>query len=287
MGLAVGYLVPERWNLRVPVLVGLAIVATAWSWFSMDLRLGQRDSQGLPADPVVRGTSLSWQVCQTMQQLPLDRGQASDPALTFLQIPASDQAAEMAETLGPRWVAGTHLHESIGGTIGPRLVLAEKHGGNIRVAWVNALFNNPRQALVLTASGPDFKHWGVTPNAAFFAALTDVGMGRFERARKHLIRAADLQRTHNEEEATASFFYDPDQMIVPMKNVVANKEAFIDWTLGLLDKGHSPQEVGGLQDMFLRLLAIGTGMSYEELTAGSTLLVGPAESDSPAEQPGE
>ena len=242
----------------------------------MDVRLSQRDSQGLPTDPVVRATSLSWKVCRELSQLPLDRGQKGALSLTLLQVPATAEAAALADQLGDRWVAGTHLHEAIGGTVGPRLILAGQFDRPVRVDWVNALFTGPGDALVLCASGPGFKHWGATANAAFFAALTDVGMGRYERARKHLIRASDLQRGLNAENETASFFYDPDQMIVPMSRVMDNKEAFIDWTLGLLENGHSTQEVGGLQDLFLQLLVAGTGQTMDELTAGSRIVGLPA-----------
>lgn len=272
MGLALGSLVSDYRKLPLPALILAAAAAAGWSFWSMDVRLGQRDAEGLPADPVVRATSLSWKVCRSLPQLPLDRGQTSTPALTLLQIPVTAETAAMADQLGDRWVAGTHLYEAIGGATGPRLILAEHFGHEIRVDWVNALFTGPPEALVLCAHGPGFKHWGTTPNAAFFAALTDIGLGRFERARKHLIRAGDLQRAQNDDQKTASFFFDPDQMIVPMSRVLKQKEAFIDWTLDLLDKGHSQWEVGGLQEMFLQLLVIGTGQSLEDLTAGSQLL---------------
>lgn len=273
MGLAVGALVPGRLSLRSPVLAGVAVVAAAWCWWSMDLRLGQRDGQGLPTDPVVRATSISWRVCRGLPDLPLERGDNSTLAVTFLQVPLSLEAAEMAERLGDRFVPGTHLYHSLGGTLGPRLILDRHHGRPVTVDWVNALFSNPGQALVLSATGFEFKHWGSTANAAYLAALTDVGMGRFERARKHLIRAGGLQKAPGGRGAqTASFFYDPSQMIIPMGQVLARKEEFIDWTLDLLEQDHSPQEVGGLQDTFIQLLAAGTGMSRDELTAGSTLI---------------
>ncbi len=50
------------------------------------------------------------------------------------------------------------------------------------------------------------------------------------------------------------------------------KEAFVDWTLGLLEQGAPPLEVSGLQDLFFNLLSSSTGRSLEELTAGSRLL---------------
>lgn len=274
LGLALGALLPARWKLGLPLLLAAAAVAAAWSFWSMEIRLGQRDSQGLPADPVVRAASLSWQVCRELPQLPLDRGQPGDLCLTLLQIPATAEAVQLADRLGDRWVAGTHLHEAIGGSLGPRLMLAPRFPGReVRVEWANALFTTPRDALVLAAAGPGFKHWGGTANAAYYAALTDIGLGRFERARKHLIRAADLQRTVGEEAGTASFFFDPGQMVMPGDRVLEQKVAFIDWTARLLDGDHSPQEIGGLQEMFLQLLVAVTGQTLEELTAGSTTLL--------------
>ena len=253
----------------------------------MEVRLGQRDSLGLPADPVVRGASLSWKVCRELRQLPLDRGQPGSLELILLQIPATDEAAALADRLGDRWVAGTHLHDSLGGAVGPRLVLAEHHGRQVGVRWANALFTGPGKALVLCASGPGFKHWGDTANAAYYAALTDVGLGRFERARKHLIRGSALQGDPEKGQETASFFYDGGQMIVPMSQVLARKEEFIDWTAQLLAEGHSPQEVGGLQEVFLQLLVAGTGRSLEELTAGSQLLDKPRQPAGAQPEPGD
>ncbi len=261
--LALASLLPSRWQASPSLLVGLSLLAAAWGFFSMQTRLGQRDESGLPADPVVRSTSLSWQICRLLPQLPLERTEGQKRALTFLQLPLSGQQMEMADRLGDRWVAGTHLHESIGGRLGPRLIL----GKDTEIDWVNALFSNPADALVLCEIGPDFKHWGNTGNAALYAALTDVGMGRFERARKHLARAANLNQK------TMAFAYDPSQMAISIDLVMIKKEEFIDWTAALLGPEHSPQEVGGLQDLFLNLLTACTGQSRKELTRGTTVIL--------------
>ena len=62
--------------------------------------------------------------------------------------------------------------------------------------------------------------------------------------------------------------------------VVEKKEEFVDWTVGLLNQGASPHEVGGLQDMFFNLLSSCTGRSVSDLTTGSHLISGEnAESD--------
>jgi len=261
--LALASLIPSHLKLP-PVLLGaLTVTAAAWGFFGMETRLNQRDESGLPADPLVRSTSLSWQMCRMLPQLPVQRGENQRKAVTILQLPMSGRQMEMAGRLGERWVSETPLHAALGGVLGPQLVLDSE----TRVDWVNALFTNPREAIVLCESGIEFKHWGTTGNACLYAALTDIGMGRFERARKHLVRAADL----NEE--MMAFTYDPSQMIISADLVLARKEEFIDWTARLLGPGHSAQEVGGLQEMFFNILSSSTGLSIEELSIGSTELI--------------
>ncbi len=261
--LALASLLPRHWKPSSPLLVGLAVLAATWGFFSMETRLNQRNDSGLPADPVVQATSLSWEICRLLPQLPLELSKFEKKAVTFLQIPMTGQQMEAADQLGERWVAGTRTHESIGGSLGPRLIL----GNDTQVDWVNALFNSPPQAMVLCEMGPGFKHWGNTANATMYAALADVGMGRFERAHKHFLRAAALN------EKTIAFAFDPTQMAVSVELVLARKEEFIDWTVGLLGPDHSVTEVGGVQDIFLQVLSAASGISLEELTAESAVLI--------------
>lgn len=267
LALTLASLVPAR---RRPATGAFAItlgvlgaVAVAWAYGGMQTRLGQRLPSGLPADPVVRTTSLSWATCRSLPDLPLDRREDGSPALTLLQFPLDTRTAEMAERLGPRWVRESELHEAVGGTTGPRLVLDD----SVQVDWVNALFSSPAGALVLCESPGGFKHWGSTANACLYAALTDIAVGRFERARKHLIRGADLGGE------TFSFSWDEEQMIVPFQRSLDRKVAFVDWTVSRLDEGDaSAQETGGLQDLYFHLLATCTGQTVEEITAGSELI---------------
>ncbi len=261
--LALASMIPNRWNSSPVLLVGLGLLAAAWGFFSMETRLNLRNDSGIPADPLVRATSLSWQTCRMLPQLPLQRGADQRRAVTFLQVPMSNHQIEMADRLGERWVADSQFQEALGGVLGPRLILGE----DTRVDWVNALFTNPHEALVLCETGTSFKHWGSTGNAALYAALADIGMGRFERGRQHLVRSASL----NDE--TMAFTYDPSQMIISGELVLARKEEFIDWTVGLLGPRHSVQEVGGLQDLFFNLLSACTGQSIEELSKDSTLIL--------------
>ncbi len=260
---AISSLLPRHWKSSSPIFVGLTLLAAAWGFFSMETRLSQRDEAGLPADPVVQATSLSWQISRMLPQLPLARTKNNKLAVTFLQIPTTGNQMEMADRLGERWVSGTRMHESMGGVLGPQLIL----GKDVQVDWTNALFNNPGDALVLCEMGPSFRHWGNTANASLYAALADIGMGRFERARKHLIRGATL----NDE--TMVFAFDPGQMAVSLDLVLARKEEFIDWTISIMGPDHSPREVGGLQDVFFNLLSAATGQSIKELEVGSTQII--------------
>ena len=61
-------------------------------------------------------------------------------------------------------------------------------------------------------------------------------------------------------------------MVVPLALVVRQKEAFVDWTLSLLNQDVPPLEVSGLQDLFFNVLSSSTGRSLEDLTTGSRLL---------------
>lgn len=261
--LALASLIPGRWKATPQLMAGLGIVAAAWGFFSMETLLNQRDGSGMPANDLVRSTSLSWQFSRMLPQLPLKREANQRQAITILQIPMSGNQMEMADRVGDLWVTESPLYSAIGGNLGPRLVM----GGETRVQWVNSLFTNPREALVLCETGTEFKHWGNTANAALYAALTDIGMGRFERARKHLVRGANLN------DKTMAFTYDPGQMVISSDLVLARKKEFIDWTVSLLGPEHSPQEVGGLQDLFFNLLSTCTGKSIDELSQGGTLII--------------
>ena len=275
LALALASLLPSRRTIPRYVMALLTLLAMTWGFFGMRGRLEQRGAGGLPADPVVSATSLSWKISKMLPGLPVGQPDQPTQAVTFLQFPVTGKEAQAADRLGDRWVAGTRLYEAIGGAVGPRLIL----GRDIRIDWVNALYTNPSDALVLCEYGPGFKHWGTTANATLYAALTDVGTGRFERARKHFARAGGLH------EDTIGFTWDPHQMVIPLDDVLARKESFVDWTLGLLENGGSPVEVGGMQEMFFNLLSVCTGQPVSELTGGSKLLLGQETTTGPVPVP--
>ena len=274
--LALVSLLPTRWSPRYPVLVVLTIAATVWGFTGMRMRLANRNEMGLVADPVIRATSLSWQACRTLKELSRPRGEIRPKYLTIFQQPVSASSADKAKRFGERWVDPSDLYNALHGTVGPNLVL----GSDITVAWASGLTTNPPDALVVSETATGLRVWGQTWNALLYAALTDIGLGHFDRARRHLVKAAAL----NEE--TVMFIYDEGQMIIPFTMVMDNKERFVDWTVRLLDHGGSPHEVGGIQDMFFNLLSSCTGRSVGDLTTGSHLISG-SDTTSSGEQAGK
>jgi len=262
--LALVSLLPVRWSPRYPVLIALTIAATIWGFTGMRIRLDARNSLGLTADPIARATSLSWQACRTMSDLKLAQGRDPLRYLTIFQHPITPAGAEQAQRFGERWVSSTPLYNALHGTTGPEFVL----GPDVTVVWANGLTTNPPGGLVVSETATGLRVWGQTWNALLYAALTDIGLGHFERARQHMVKAAVL----NEE--MIMFLFDEGQMIIPLAMVVENKEEFVDWTVGLLNQGASAHEVGGIQDMFFNLLSLCTGRSVDDLTTGSHLISG-------------
>jgi hypothetical protein len=268
--LALVSLLPRRWTPRYPVLVVLAMAATIWGFTGMQVRLAARNPLGLVADPVARATSLSWQACTTLTNLKDAPGGAPLRNVTIFQHPVTPEGVAQADRFGERWVSPTPLYNSLHGTTGPELIL----GPGITVTWANGLVTNPPRAVVVCETATGLRVWGATGNALLYAALTDVGLGHYERARRHLVQAAAL----NEERI--GFLFDEGQMMIPLAMVLENKEKFIDWTVDLLGQGGSPHEVGGIQEMFFNLLSFCTGRSFSDLTAGSKLISG--SDDAPA-----
>jgi hypothetical protein len=261
----------------LPGLGFMSLVAMAWGFFGMETRLNNRNEMGMVADPVARATALSWQGCQTMKTLqdhPSLTGtqQNSLSHLTLLQPIVDPQVSALAADLGERWTQPTETYEALGGQLGPRLIL----GPDVQINWANGLTTASSKAVVLCEAGTSLQFWGRIENALFYAALTDIGLGHFERGRAHMKRAAELNA------GETFFIYDEGQMVIPLGLVMQNREAFTDWTLGLLDQGVPRLEVGGLQDLFYNLLITSTGQSLEELTAGSRLLTAPRQ---PSSQP--
>lgn len=250
-----------------PMVMVLVALATISGFFGMQLRASQRTEWEFVSDPVVRATAMSWQACQTILDLQTptqdsSAGSNSITHLTLLQPLVDSTASALAGEMGERWTQPTELYKALGGTRAPRLIL----GPEVQVNWANGLTTASSKAIVLCESATGFRFWGSLDNALLYAALTEVGLGHFKRARAHMNRAAELSGDQ------IMFIFDEGQMVIPMAMVMQQKEAFTDWTLGLLSQGTSPIEVSGLQDQFYNLLSVASGRSIADLTAGSQLI---------------
>jgi len=250
--LALACLWPRRWRPQPVIIGGMLVLAMAWGFLGMRGRLSLREDSGQLADPLVRRTAVSADASRHLRQLPLGRR-----PLVLLQPPLNRQAAVLGDQLGEHWVTGSILYLSLGGTLGPRLLLADQSGDDPTVQWANSLRRTPQEALVLTDAGERFLPWGDTRQALLYLTLTDLGLGHFERARRHLLRASLLAGE------VLSIAYHPDLLPVAPDQVLANLPAFHAY----LDR--APDIVGvertGLQANILQLVSVCTNRTPDEL----------------------
>jgi hypothetical protein len=101
--------------------------------------------------------------------------------------------------------------------------------------------------------------------------LVDVGLGFFDRARLHLLRASLLAGK------TLTVVFDPDVLPVTMDQVLANAEAFVAFLADGRGHGSPAHQIDGLIDNFHRLLAACTGRDVESFESPN-----PVGEDSPA-----
>ncbi|HOX24820.1 MAG TPA: hypothetical protein PLL30_03530 [Candidatus Krumholzibacteria bacterium] len=237
--LALAALVPGRWRPRAVVVGALVAAAAAWGLFGMLARLGLRDATGLPADPLVRRTAVSAEACRQLARWPVPAA-----GLVFVQPPLTGATAAMAAELGENWVTGSVVYHGLGGTLGPRLVL----GPEVPVVWANGLRETPEGAFVLLDAGGVIKPWGLTDQALLYQTLTDVGLGLYDRARAHLLRASLVSGQ------TLSVFFDPQLLPIRLERVLANEEAFYRHLAAGRRPGSGSRVDDGLQTNFRRLL---------------------------------
>lgn len=252
--LALACLVPRRRRPYRVVVAGLVLAAIAWGFLGMRERLALRGEDGTPADPLVRRTAASWQATRQFPRLPI-----GDAGLVIVQPPLAAETARMAAALGESWVTGSLMYHALGGSLAPRVIL----GPDTPVVWTNGLRQTPEHALVLVDTGHTLKPWGFTPQALLYQALTDVGLGLYNRARLHLLRAGLLA------DDTLALMFDPDLLPVSLDRVVANKDAFTTF-IALGAVGRSTFEINGLQTNFYRLLSACTGLDEQTLRTPTT-----------------
>lgn len=261
--LTLATLVPVRLPRPRAAVIAVLFAATAWGLFATNTVLERRNELGLPADDIVRATSLSWEARAVLGAAAGLDGGRPVRQVVLLQVPVGPGALERAHRFGERWAGRSDLHEALGGDFGPALMLPAGVGGR----WANGLVTAPDSAFVLVETGTGLVPWGRTGQAAMYAALTDIGLGHFERGRDHLLRAARLGGP------SLAFACDAGLLPIPLELALQQREAFTDWTVGLLAEGSSRHEVGGLQELYYNLLCACTGRSLDDLTRGSRVLL--------------
>jgi hypothetical protein len=239
-------LLPATWQPRPRTVWLLIALALAASWGSMTYRLKARDPSGLPADPFVQRTAISYEAIQTLQTLPPDPEGQAYRYLIILQPPPAGPTTELAVKLGDKWVFGSPLNVALAKEVGPILVL----GDSLTVRWANDLHRAPPEAFVLADGGARLRPWGPLHQALLYQSLTEVARGQFTRARAHLLRAAQLS------DAIISFFYDRSLMIVPATAVQARAPQFLEFLAAETATDSQVAEATALQEIFQELLQV-------------------------------
>jgi hypothetical protein len=242
--LTLASLLPPRWQLRPLAALLLVLAAWGWAYGGMTWRLKARDARGLPADPVVQRTAISYAAVNTMRHLPPRADGSAQALLVLLQPPRDAAQVELTERLGSSWVSGSLLYNALEGRLGPRLVLPD----SVSIVWANDLLDKSQEAFVLVDAGTQLIPWGPVPQALLYLSLTEVARDQFRRARRHLLRAGQLGETN------LAFFFDEDLLLEPLDRLRSRADAFETYLAGPGGSGRVPGQRNPLQDLFVQLL---------------------------------
>lgn len=217
--LAAALLLPRRWRAGGAVLIALAALGTAVGWARHDTVCRARNADGRPRDQQVARAELSRSAVDALASF---RARATPPGeapvtdIVLLQLPATQQIADMADRLDASMVLPSDLYTSLQGVLGPTVML----GQGVTLRWLNRLDKAPPAAAVFLDAGDRWRFWGRVDQARLYAALTAVGRGQYLRATRALLQAAlgGGQKL--------PFLYDADQLPVTPAQVRANAAAF-------------------------------------------------------------
>lgn len=238
--LALVHLVPTRIRAQRWVLPGLVLVILAWGTMGMRGRAEAEVSPGIPADPVVRAVQLSKQSAKAFLQpgIHLDGGILE---VHVFQPPISASDADQADRLGPGHVLRSPRFASLEVPFGPQLIL----GHGISVDWRNSLFDIEPNAAIFCEVGNGMMYWGSSWNGMLNAAVVDMALGHYDRARRHLLRAASLEPDFRK------FHFRPAVNPVTRDQFRAGSNGYDRWLRSLAASGTSDtKEIEALQKIF-------------------------------------
>jgi hypothetical protein len=257
-------LLPQRLpRPRAAIVAGL-VACVAWGLFTTRTVLTRRNELGLPADDIVRATSLSWEARSVLRGVDGMGGGGPVRQIALLQVPAGPGALEHAQRYGERWAGRTDLHEALGRRPGPADDGARRCPG----ALAERAGHRARQR-----AGPGRDRHGPAPMGTHRpgGALRrpDRRGPRQFRARASAYpagrrpwRPVDRIRLRRRPAADPAGAGDAAERAVHRLDGGA-----------LLATGASRIEIGGIQDIYFNLLCACTGRSVEELTRGSRVLL--------------
>lgn len=216
LAIALAMILPARlMDSRLAVLV-LTLLALLWGRSTFEFRLNSNAMDGPQTENLVRRSTLSCRAATALQKCaPLVGG----PLVLFVpnqksQSSAGNTQASVAADTGS--MKADVLYASLGGDIGPRLLL----GGAIPVTWMNDFSRAPATAFVLASIDGVLQPWGPLPRALRCLALSDVGSGRLRQAREHLVQAMAI-------DADPSFACQQAFLPCPLDAVWANAGTFL------------------------------------------------------------
>jgi hypothetical protein len=184
----------------------ISVVVLLLGFGLMEARISLRTNDGLPADPTVRNSSMSYAALKTIRTF------KNDP-IVILQ-PKLSIEGDSSRLLRP-----TPLYSALGGqTIVPMLALE-----GINLSWETNLSNLSKDVIVLVDAGPLLKYWGKMPQPLIYLALSDIAMGKYGEAR-FALRTAMIGS-----DTSMPFMYDESQLIFPPSEVEKNCEEFLSF----------------------------------------------------------
>jgi hypothetical protein len=202
----IAQLIFNRFAFSTRKLVLLSVLFLLTGFGLMEARLSLRSADGLPADPIVQKTSISFAAHSMIRNF-------RDNHIVILQ-PEVSIDRKNAGLLNP-----TPIFNAIGGYAAVSMLALD----DIKLSWKTDLDGVDNNTIVLVDAGPLLKFWGKMPQPLIYLALSDIALGKYSEARFALRGAMIASDT------SMPFMYDESQLIFPPSEVEKNSEAFLDF----------------------------------------------------------
>ena len=215
--LTLGSLVPWR-RVSHWMAAWLVIAAVLWGQWTMRERISRLESDGLPADPVVRAAHIARTSDTSIFDMLPPNATSGDFHLVIFQVRLKPRA-EYDPMLPDKPAVETPCYTALAGPVGVQLLL----GGAAQVQWTSSLLQAPADAFVICETTSGFQAWGDVHDALLYAAELHVFTGGYEQA------AADLSRARALDPNCELRIPDADVLGIPTAALRAPAEGFQRW----------------------------------------------------------